>query len=45
MNKSPKVEPYKVKEHTCRQSHYEVAPKLPVRSMLVNPSGGGKQCC
>ena len=48
MNKSSnntsvvQIQPYKVKEHTCKQSKYEVAPKLPVRSMLVSPSGGGK---
>jgi hypothetical protein len=42
MNKTITVEPYKVKEHTCKQSKYEIAPKLPVRGMLVAPSGAGK---
>jgi len=39
---TPKIEPYKVLEHSCKQSNFDVAPKLPVRGMLVAPSGAGK---
>ena len=26
----------------CKQSKYEVAPQIPMRSMILSPSGGGK---
>ena len=40
---TPKVTPIQLKEHTCNQSHYgDIVPKLPMRSMLVAPSGAGK---
>ena len=41
-NKAPKIEPIKHKEYECRQSKYEHVPKLPMRSMILSPSGGGK---
>ena len=42
MSQAPNIAPIQLKEHTCKQSSYGVAPKLPMRSMLVGPSGGGK---
>ena len=40
---TPKVTPIKLKEYTCNRSHYgDMVPKLPMRSMLVAPSGAGK---
>ena len=39
---APNIKPIQLKEYTCKQSHYEIAPKLPMRSMLVSPSGAGK---
>ena len=40
---TPNIKPIKLKEHTCKQGHYgDIAPKLPMRSMLVAPSGAGK---
>ena len=42
---TPKITPIQLKEFTCNQSHYgDIVPKLPMRSMLVAPSGAGKQC-
>ena len=43
MRATPKVTPIQLKEFTCNQSHYgDIVPKLPMRSMLVAPSGAGK---
>ena len=40
---APTIKPIQLKEYNCKQSKYsDVAPKLPMRSMLVGPSGGGK---
>ena len=40
---APKITPIQLKEYNCKQYKYsDVAPKLPMRSMLVGPSGGGK---
>ena len=40
---TPSWKPIQLKEHTCKQGHYgDIAPKLPMRSMLVGPSGSGK---
>ena len=39
---APNIKPIQLKEYTCKQSHSEIAPKLPMRSMLVAPSGAGK---
>ena len=40
---TPIVKPIQLKEYNCKQSKYnDVVPKLPMRSMLVGPSGGGK---
>ena len=42
-NKAPKVEPIHVKEFTVKQSKYEVCGKLPIRSVILGPSGFGKR--
>ena len=39
---APSIKPIQLKESSSKQSHYEIAPKLPMRSMLVAPSGAGK---
>ena len=42
MSQAPNIAPIQLKEYTCKRSKYEVAPKLPMRSMLVAPNGAGK---
>ena len=43
MNDSvPKIEPIKVKQYEVKQSKYAQCGKLPVRSILLGPSGSGK---
>ena len=45
MSATPSLKPIELKEHTCKQGHYgDIVPKLPMRCMLVGPSGSGKQC-
>ena len=45
MNDSvPKIEPIKVKQYEVKQSKYPQCGKLPVRSILLGPSGAGKRC-
>ena len=39
---TPKIEPMKMQEFTSSQSKYEFAAKLPTRSLILAPSGGGK---
>ena len=41
-NKAPIIKPIKLKQFECKQSNYEVAPQLPMRSLILSPSGGGK---
>ena len=41
-HKAPVIAPIKHKEYECRQSKYDHVPKLPMRSMILSPSGGGK---
>ena len=41
-NKPPIITPIKLKHYECKQSNYEVAPQLPMRSMVSAPSGQGK---
>ena len=37
---TPSLKPIQLKDHTCKQGHYgDIVPKLPMRSMLVGPSG------
>ena len=38
----PKTEPIKVKEFTSKQSKYDVVGKLPLRDIILGPSGAGK---
>ena len=40
---TPNLKPIQLREHTCMQGHHgDIVPKLPMRSMLVRPSGSGK---
>ena len=40
---TPSLKPIELKEHTCKQGHYgDIVHKLPMRSMLVGPSGSGR---
>ena len=40
---TPSLKPIQLKEHICKQGHYgDIVPTLPMRSMLVGPSGSGK---
>ena len=42
-NATPSSKPIELKEQTCKQGHYgDTVPKLPMSSMLVEPSGSGK---
>ena len=42
-NKAPTLTPIKHIEYQCKQSKYgEHVPKLPMRSMILSPSGGGQ---
>ena len=36
------IKPIKVTEYTCKQSKHSVVPKLPLRGILLAPSGSGK---
>lgn len=40
--KAPKIEPIKITEFECSQSSYPQVAKLPTRSLILAPSGGGK---
>ena len=42
MSLIPKVEPILTKEFEVKQSKYDVAGKLPIRSVILGPSGSGK---
>ncbi len=42
MNTHPTIKPIDVKEFTSKQSKYEVVGRLPIRDILLAPSGGGK---
>ena len=42
MDKAPVITPVKVKEYEVKQSKYHQCGKLPVRSVIVGPSGSGK---
>ena len=42
MNTSPQIEPTNMKEHTVKQSKYESVGKLPMRVIILGPSGSGK---
>jgi hypothetical protein len=36
------IKPIKLKEYTCKQSKHDTVPKLPLRGVILSPSGGGK---
>ena len=38
----PNIKPIKLKEYDVKQSKYKVAAKLPMRSIILGPSGSGK---
>ena len=40
-NKVPKIEPIQTKEFSVKQSKYDVVGKLPIRSVILGPSGSG----
>ena len=42
MSNVPKIEPIKCKEFTSKQSKYDVVGKLPLRDIILGPSGAGK---
>jgi hypothetical protein len=42
MNNHPTIKPIDVKEFTSKQSKYDVVGRLPIRDILLAPSGGGK---
>jgi len=41
-NKTPKIEPIKLKEFDTKQSKYPMVPQIPFRSVILGPSGSGK---
>ena len=41
-NKTPKIEPILTREFEVKQSKYDVAGKLPIRSVILGPSVSGK---
>jgi len=42
MTEKIKIEPIKLKEYETKQSKYDIAPKIPFRSIILGPSGSGK---
>ena len=38
----PKIQPIKTKEYTSKQSKYSQCAKLPMRSIVLGPSGSGQ---
>ena len=38
---TPKIQPIHIKEHAVKQSTYDVVGKLPIRSIILGPSGSG----
>ena len=44
MRKNPIIKPIKgTKEYHSKQSKYEIAARYPMRSVILDPSGSGKQ--
>ena len=41
-NQIPIVKPYKTKEYECKQSKYDVAPRIPFSMVITGQSGSGK---
>jgi len=42
MSERIKIEPIRLKEYEVKQSKYDIAPKIPFRSVILGPSGSGK---
>ena len=42
MTEKIKIAPIKLKEYESKQSKYDIAPKIPFRSIILGPSGSGK---
>ena len=42
MSEIPKIQPIKLKEYAVKQSKYNVVSRLPMRSVILGPSGSGK---
>lgn len=42
MSAAPAIKPAKIKEFTCKQSKYPIAPDAPFRAVFYGPSGSGK---
>ena len=40
--KKPVIKPVDVKQYEVKQSKYKIAPSLPIRSIILGPSGSGK---
>jgi ABC-type iron transport system FetAB ATPase subunit len=38
----PIIKPINLKEYEVKQSKYNIASKLPIRSIILGPSGSGK---
>ena len=36
------IKPIELQEYTCKQSKHDIVPKLPLRGILLAPSGSGK---
>ena len=41
-NEIPTIKPIKLKEYEVKQSKYNVVSKLPMRAIILGPSGSGK---
>ena len=41
-NNTPITKPVDVKQYEVKQSKFAIAPKLPIRSIMLGPSGSGK---
>ncbi|MFM7980663.1 MAG: hypothetical protein ACKPKO_15225 [Candidatus Fonsibacter sp.] len=39
---APKIEPIKIKEYTVKQYNYGIVGSLPIRAVILEPSGSGK---
>ena len=42
MSDTPKTVPVKLQEFEAMQSKFDIAPKIPLRSVILGPSGSGK---
>ena len=42
MEKVPQIKPIKLKEYNIKQSKYDMVGKLPIRQIVLGPSGAGK---